>query len=44
MITDGKGVGPIFCAHLLRVVDGKLIELLQSLGAEEWELQTLAPK
>lgn len=35
---------PILCAHLLRKVDAKLIELLRSLTPEEWEWQTLAPK
>lgn len=35
---------PILCAHLLRKVDGKLIELLRSLEAAEWDLQTVAPQ
>src|SRR5580658_1090356 len=35
---------PIFTAHLLPKLEGKLIELLRSLGAEDWEKQTLAPK
>ena len=34
---------PILCAHLLRRVDGKLIDLLHSLTPEEWDLQTAAP-
>jgi uncharacterized protein (TIGR03083 family) len=34
---------PILCAHLLRRVDGKLIDLLSSLTPEEWDLQTAAP-
>ena len=34
---------PILCAHLLRQVDEKLIDLLTSLSASEWELQTIAP-
>src|ERR1700744_3570395 len=38
-----SGTEPILCAHLLRVVDAKLIELLRELGLEEWNLQTLAP-
>ncbi len=33
----------ILCAHLLRRVDEKLIELLGSLTASEWDLQTIAP-
>jgi uncharacterized protein (TIGR03083 family) len=34
---------PILCAHLLRQVDEKLIDLLSALGPSEWELQTVAP-
>jgi uncharacterized protein (TIGR03083 family) len=37
-------VPPILCAHLLRRVDEKLIELLSSLTAAEWDLQTIAPR
>lgn len=36
------GTEPILCAHLLRVVDGKLLVLLRELTAEEWELPTIA--
>ncbi|MGA9510690.1 MAG: maleylpyruvate isomerase N-terminal domain-containing protein [Candidatus Sulfotelmatobacter sp.] len=35
---------PILCAHLLRRVDGKLIELMNSLTVREWDLQTVAPR
>ena len=35
---------PILCAHLLRRVDAKLIDLLGSLEQSEWELQTVAPQ
>ena len=35
---------PILCAHLLRRVDEKLIELLLSLSASEWDAQTVAPR
>src|SRR3984957_3830221 len=38
-----SGTEPILCAHLLRQVDAKLIELLRDLRSEEWDLQTLAP-
>src|ERR1700732_4337571 len=38
-----NGPGPILCAHLLRKVDAKLLELLGSLRPEEWNLQTVAP-
>jgi len=37
------GSAPIFCAHLLRRVDEKLVDLLGSLEPSEWDLQTLAP-
>ena len=35
---------PILCAPLLRRVDDKLIELLRSLSASEWDAQTVAPR
>jgi len=35
---------PIFTAHLFPKLEGKLIELLRSLRADEWEKQTLAPQ
>ncbi|HET9696858.1 MAG TPA: maleylpyruvate isomerase N-terminal domain-containing protein [Terriglobales bacterium] len=35
---------PILCAHLLRKVDAKLMELLRSLAPEEWDKQTIAPR
>ena len=34
--------GPILCAHLLRKVDAKLLELLASLRPDEWDLETVA--
>jgi uncharacterized protein (TIGR03083 family) len=34
---------PILCAHLLRKVDAKLIDLLRSLDPAEWGLQTVSP-
>jgi uncharacterized protein (TIGR03083 family) len=34
---------PILTAHLLPVIEARLIELLRSLRPEEWELQTIAP-
>ena len=37
------GLDPILCAHLLRRVDAKLIDLLQSLAPGEWGLKTVAP-
>lgn len=39
-----SGCDPILCAHLLRKVDGQLIDLLQALTAEEWNRQTTAPR
>ena len=38
------GCDPILCASLLRVVDEKLLELLNSLTGAEWNLQTVAPR
>src|SRR3981081_3936192 len=42
---NGKpnGTNPILCAHLLRTVDEKLVDLLGSLAPAEWDLQTVAP-
>jgi uncharacterized protein (TIGR03083 family) len=37
-----SGSSPILCAHLLRIVDEKLIELLSSLVPYEWDLPTIA--
>jgi uncharacterized protein (TIGR03083 family) len=34
---------PILCAHLLRQVDEKLIDLLNALTASEWDLSTIVP-
>ena len=41
---QSRGSDPILCAHLLRRVDEKLIELLRSLSASEWDAQTVAPR
>jgi uncharacterized protein (TIGR03083 family) len=38
------GCQPILCAPLLRRVDAELIPLLRSLGQDEWDLQTVAPR
>src|SRR3982074_2753863 len=38
-----NGTNPILCAHLLRAVDEKLVDLLGSLAPREWDLQTIAP-
>jgi len=38
------GCDPILCAHLLRKVDGKLIDLLRPLTTDEWDCQTIAPR
>src|SRR6266700_6828008 len=35
---------PILCAHLIRRVDEKLIDLLSSLTSSEWDLQTIVPR
>lgn len=44
MHFQSSGNDPILCAHLLRRVDDKLIELLLSLSASEWDAQTIAPR
>src|SRR5713101_4939305 len=43
MNGQSLGSAPILCAHLLRRVDEKLVDLLGSLEPSEWDLQTLAP-
>ena len=43
MSDDIRSPEPILCAHLLRQVDERLIDLLRSLAPEEWDLQTVAP-
>jgi uncharacterized protein (TIGR03083 family) len=43
MTNQPNSLEPILCAHLLRRVDEKLIDLLSALGPTEWELQTVAP-
>ncbi len=44
MDTTANSLPPIFTAHLFPKLEAKLIELLRSLGPEDWEKQTLAPK
>ena len=39
-----ESLRPILSAHLLRRVDSLLVELLRSLGADDWEAQTIAPQ
>jgi len=43
MNSQAGGTDPILCAHLLRTVDEKLVDLLGSLAPSEWDLQTAAP-
>ena len=43
MNTKLNGAEPILCAPLIRLVDQHLIDLLESLDANEWDLPTLAP-
>jgi uncharacterized protein (TIGR03083 family) len=43
MTSSIAGTEPILCAHLLRKVDAKLLDLLRSLADEEWDLPTVAP-
>jgi uncharacterized protein (TIGR03083 family) len=44
MPGESGDLDPILCAHLLRRVDKKLIELLSSLTPGEWDRQTVAPR
>ena len=44
MSFQSSGSDPILCAHLLRRVDEKLIELLLSLPVSDWDAQTVAPR
>lgn len=44
MSFQPSGTDPILCAPLLRRVDEKLIDLLLSLSASEWDAQTVAPR
>jgi uncharacterized protein (TIGR03083 family) len=41
---EANAPGPILCAHLIREVDAKLLQLLASLRPDEWDLQTVAPE
>jgi uncharacterized protein (TIGR03083 family) len=43
MQNESSASDPILCAHLMRRVDDKLIDLLRSLTPGEWDLQTVAP-
>jgi uncharacterized protein (TIGR03083 family) len=43
MQSESSASDPILCAHLIRRVDEKLIDLLSSLTPAEWDLQTVAP-
>jgi hypothetical protein len=43
MNVQSSGPAPILCAQLLSRVDEKLVDLLGSLEASEWDLQTIAP-
>ena len=43
MQNESSASDPILCAHMMRRVDDKLIDLLRSLTPGEWDLQTVAP-
>jgi uncharacterized protein (TIGR03083 family) len=43
MRRESSTAEPILCAHLLRRVDERLIDLLSSLTSSEWDVQTIAP-
>lgn len=44
MDSSAQSLAPIFTGHLFPKLEGRLIELLRSLGPEDWEKQTLAPQ
>jgi uncharacterized protein (TIGR03083 family) len=44
MIRTHDECEPILCAHLIRKVDEKLLDLVESLEPHEWDLQTIAPR
>jgi uncharacterized protein (TIGR03083 family) len=41
---DPQALPPILAAHLYAKVEAKLIELLRSLAADDWELPTVSPR
>jgi len=43
MKGQSSGIEPILCAHLLRRVDERLVDLLGLLEPSDWDLQTIAP-
>lgn len=43
LVMPHESLQPVLCAHLLRRVDEKLIDLLNALAPNEWDLQTIAP-
>jgi len=43
MRDESSIADPILCAHLLRRVDERLIDLLSSLAPPEWDIQTIVP-
>jgi uncharacterized protein (TIGR03083 family) len=43
MPPESNSPEAILCAHLLRTVDEKLIDLLSSLTVDDWDRQTVAP-
>jgi hypothetical protein len=42
-MNDHERLPPILCAPLIPAVDAKLIEVLRSLQANEWEVPTIVP-
>src|SRR5262249_51820191 len=44
MPDESSSPGPIICAHLIRRVDERLIDLLGALTSEEWAMQTIVPQ
>lgn len=44
MDESAGDLSPILIAHLFPRIEGRLIELLRSLRAEEWQAQTVSPR
>ena len=43
-VDSPRPCSPILVAHLMRPLEERLLQLLRSLDAAEWELQTIAPR
>jgi uncharacterized protein (TIGR03083 family) len=43
-MADVTPLGPLLTAHLFPTLDARLIDLLRSLAADDWQRQTIAPR